>query len=292
MGDLLVIVPESHEQFRGYVLDLDDDIEEVVAALGVELLGTWCVYDPGAEPDELSEDDCIDKRFREFAGRVEAFPTTAEISGLTLQVILNCIERFSQKTGDAQLMVLVIREYELFQLIERELCRSQIAGRLFKSVDDFLKVAASIMNRRKSRAGRALENHFEHLLRSRSITCDVRPTNVDGKPDVILPSADAYNDSSFPAEKLCMIGLKTTCKDRWRQIISEAPRIRRKHIVTLQQGISAAQLAEMKAAEVTLVVPHSLQRLYPKDTGIEMLTVDAFLRELKQKFGDSLWQTF
>ena len=44
-------------------------------------------------------------------------------------------------------------EYDLYKMAERLICQSQIS-RLFQSVDDFLKTAISIINRRKSRAGR------------------------------------------------------------------------------------------------------------------------------------------
>ena len=41
VGDLLVIVPHSIDQFSAYVLNQDDDIEELLAGLGIELTDTW-----------------------------------------------------------------------------------------------------------------------------------------------------------------------------------------------------------------------------------------------------------
>ena len=55
-------------------------------------------------------------------------------------------------------------EYQIFQSVERQVCQNEVSGRLFKNIDDFLHTAASIMNRRKARAGRSFENHVEHLL--------------------------------------------------------------------------------------------------------------------------------
>jgi hypothetical protein len=78
-----------------------------------------------------------------------------------------------------------------------------------------------------------------------------------------------------------MIGLKTTCKDRWRQVTQEAQRIPQKHILTLQNGISPNQLIQMRQAKVTLIVPKSLQKLYPtKDTGIKIFTIDDFVKSV------------
>lgn len=38
VGDLLVIIPVSYAEFSAFVLDLDEDIEEIQTALGVEVL--------------------------------------------------------------------------------------------------------------------------------------------------------------------------------------------------------------------------------------------------------------
>lgn len=76
-------------------------------------------------------------------------------------------------------------------------------------------------------------------------------------------------------------GLKTTCKDRWRQILNEGQRVPEKHLFTLQEAISSDQLIEMKKANVTLVVPKEYHNGYNTETGIRLLTVDGFIGKLK-----------
>ena len=65
-----------------------------------------------------------------------------------------------------------------------------------------------------------------------------------------------------------MIGLKTTCKDRWRQVLNEGRRVKAKHILTLQQGITGNQLKEMQEAGVSLVVPKPLHNKYPEGLAV------------------------
>ena len=43
-----------------------------------------------------------------------------------------------------------------------------------------------------------------------------------------------------------MLAAKTSCKDRWRQVLAEADRIRTKHLLTLEPAISKIQTAEMR----------------------------------------------
>jgi len=52
-----------------------------------------------------------------------------------------------------------------------------------------------------------------------------------------------------------MLGVKSTCKDRWRQVLAEADRIDQKHLLTLEAAISINQTAEMQSKQLQLVVP-------------------------------------
>ncbi|MFC6252851.1 type II restriction endonuclease [Pseudophaeobacter arcticus] len=48
---------------------------------------------------------------------------------------------------------------------------------------------------------------------------------------------------------------KSTCKDRWRQVLAEAEKVSRKHLLTLEPGISEPQTDQMEASSLQLVVP-------------------------------------
>jgi len=278
VGDLLVLIPKTDAEFLAYILDLDEDIEEIQAALGVEVIESWGVYQNGA-PQTETEDACIDRRFRRFAELLTDFPTGSAFSEETWQALRECVQRFNLMSPDAVLMAGMDAEYQLFRLVERQICQAEIV-RVKKDVDDFLRTASSIMNRRKSRAGRSLENHVEYLLRAARIPHEMRP-KIDGKPDVVIPSRDAYYDSSYPLERLFIVGVKTTCKDRWRQVLNEGKRVSEKHILTIQQGISTNQLNEMHAASVTLVVPKQLHKDYPKQRNIKLLNLEEFISTVR-----------
>ncbi|MHB8653430.1 MAG: type II restriction endonuclease [Terriglobia bacterium] len=172
-------------------------------------------------------------------------------------------------------------EYQLFRRAERQICQGQIV-RLFRDIDDFLQTASSIMNRRKSRAGRSLENHVHHLLAQARIAHEMRPPDVDGTPDKVIPNSRAYLDRSYPDDKLFIVGVKTTCKDRWRQVLNEGKRVRRKYILTIQQGISRNQLREMRGSDVTLIVPKPLHKEYPPGV-MRILSVERFIGQVKRQ---------
>ncbi|MDS7721629.1 type II restriction endonuclease [Pantoea ananatis] len=178
-------------------------------------------------------------------------------------------------------------EYDIFLLVE-ELHVLDIIRKGFGSVDEFIALANSVSNRRKSRAGKSLELHLEHLFIEHGLRHFATQAVTEGnkKPDFLFPSAEAYHDEEFPADNLRMLAVKTTCKDRWRQILNEANRISPVHLFTLQEGVSQAQYREMQAEGVRLVVPSSLHQKYPEAVRAELMTLGAFIAELTGLYAD------
>lgn len=274
IGNLLVLIKTGASIFNAYVFDLPDDIDDIQASLGVEVTETIAMFS-GIKKTEETEDDCINRHFREFAGKLKMFPTTTAFSTTTLKALIDCSPQFVAQSPDIRLMTLIDREYSLFRMAERIICQNEIC-RQHRSVDDFLATASRIMNRRKARAGRSLENHVGYILTGAKIPFQAR-VDVDGKPDIIIPGKEAYLDRNWPTKKLFAVGIKTTCKDRWRQVLNEAKRVQHKHILTIQHGISSKQLTEMRDSHVSLVVPKALHSLYPSVPDMQILSINNFI---------------
>lgn len=277
VGDLLVLIRKTETEFLAYILDLEEDIEEIQAALGVEVINRLAVYQLGVLLPE-TEDDCINRHFREFTKLLKEFPSGDVFSAEARRVLRTCLNKFERLTADEVLIKSMDAEYNLFKLAERQICQPEII-RVFRDIDDFLQTASSILNRRKSRAGRALENHVEQALVDANIPHKMRP-KIDGKPDIVIPNEEAYYDENYPSNKVLIVGVKTTCKDRWRQVLNEGKRVLEKHILTIQPGISTNQLNEMHKAHVTLVVPKRFHKVYPKERSITLLTVEQFVSKI------------
>ena len=74
-------------------------------------------------------------------------------------------------------------------------------------------------------------------------------------------------------------------RKRWQQILNEADRLRdeNKYLCTMQQGISAAQMDEMQAEKVVLVVPKPYIKDYPKEFRDEIWTLSEFIGYVQEK---------
>lgn len=176
-------------------------------------------------------------------------------------------------------------EFEIFRSVEQVFYQSRIADG-FDSVGSFINLAQTILQSRKSRSGRSLELHARHIFTEERLvegTHFAHGITTEGakKPDFIFPNAAAYHDPAYPADRLRMLGSKTTAKDRWRQIINEADRIPTKHLLTLQEGVSENQFREMNEEGVRLVVPLGLHDNYPDSVRSNLISLEAFIAEVR-----------
>ncbi|ACR68668.2 restriction endonuclease [Edwardsiella ictaluri] len=186
---------------------------------------------------------------------------------------------------DTQLLERRKIEYDIFLQVE-ELHVLSVIKTGFSSVDAFISLANSVSNRRKSRSGKSLELHLENIFYEYGLTEFETQAVTEGnkKPDFLFPSAKAYHDDSWPPQKLRMLAVKTTCKDRWRQILNEADRIQDIYLFTLQEGVSITQFREMQEERVRLVVPEKLHEKYPAEIRGNLISLNDFIFDTKKLY--------
>jgi type II restriction enzyme len=109
VGSLFVLIPWQVDEFLAYIFDTDDDIEYVQSAIGAEVVDVWSVYD-GNEVVEESDEECLQRLFREFAAQLSDFPTGAVFSKYTWESLVECVNGFEGKTTDNQVIRLVQEE--------------------------------------------------------------------------------------------------------------------------------------------------------------------------------------
>lgn len=231
------------------------------------------------EPEADKLDSIIDK----FG---TTFPKTAEFSDLAR---LTLPEVHAEDDPDAALIAWLDHEEALFRRLERRVVSSRIeAGFMDKDgtdVDGFISFSLSVQNRRKSRMGHSLENHLAAVLRAHDIR-HVRgaATEHNHKPDFLFPDLATYQAAPSEGDaRLTMLGAKSTCKDRWRQVLAEAEKISRKHLLTLEPGISEPQTHQMEASSLQLVVPLPVQASYTAAQQGWLWSVADFIGEVRAR---------
>lgn len=204
-----------------------------------------------------------------------------------MDIVRKCIELrlWTGLTIDQKLVDRRKCEFELFKSIEHAYEFRNIENG-FVSIDAFVKRANTILQRRKSRGGKSLELQTrqifseEGLQENQDFQYQAESENGE-KPDFLFPSQSAYRDNTFPADRLRMLGIKTTVKDRWAQVVKEADRIPVKHLLTLQEGLSLSQFNNINGAGIKLVVPAPLMLSYREDIRPHLISLEQFISEVK-----------
>jgi EcoRII C terminal len=189
------------------------------------------------------------------------FPTTREMAAAARRIV-----RVDASDPDQAICYWLDAEEQLFYAMEAELLAIRLERR-FDSVDEFIATAQSTLQRRKSRMGHSLQHHAAEIFKVHTLRFVAQArTERKHQPDFLFPGENEYRNEEWPVERLTMLAAKSTCKDRWRQILTEADRIPRKHLLTLDQALSFDQVGEMSQSQVQLVIPAPLQGVY----GVEM----------------------
>lgn len=282
-GALFVFTRQSADQYSAFFLETEDDIEQFLSAFGIGPTETNHMIDTSAVLPETQERIAIQKFIDTLT--VE-FPLSDVMSAAARDIqnrVYNHLE-YIRTNPDRKIIEWTNTEYALFRAIEHARYGDKIFHG-FATVDEFITMANMVLNRRKSRAGKSLEHHLSAIFDGNDIQYTAQAvTEGNKKPDFLFPSQAAYHNATFPTDKLISLAAKTTCKDRWRQVINEADRLRGlpKYLCTLQQGISPAQMDEMQAENVILVVPRPYIVSYPADRRDRIWTVTKFVDYVRE----------
>lgn len=249
--------------------ELDFAARYILDELGIEF----------EEPDADRLDGIIERFGMDFPGTAEF----SDIARLTLPQVR------AEDDPDAALIAWLTHEEALFRRLERRVVSARLE-RGFTSedgtdVDGFIRFSLGVQNRRKARMGYSLEHHLEAVFRAFSIE-HVRGavTENNQRPDFLFPSVEAYRAApATGSPHLTMLGAKSTCKDRWRQVLAEAAKITRKHLLTLEPGISEAQTVQMDASNLQLVVPQSIQGSYTAGQQAWLWSLGDFILDVKNR---------
>lgn len=270
LGDL----SERFEAGKIHKNDLLLPLRLLLEDLGIDLFKT-----------ELDDQTWLQQLFDSFGNT--QFPSTHQFSLFARDSMKHEVSPYTEP--DATLLAWMNREERLFRIFERYFVQKQLKlgfGEHGDDVDAFISFSLSVQNRRKSRVGHAFESHLAALFSMHKLSFEqgrgkFNVTEHNAKPDFLFPDFHSYHDANFPTEKLRLLGAKTTCKDRWRQVLSEGQRIQEKHLITLEPAISEIQTREMRAHHLQLVVPTSIQSTYTTNQQSWLMSINEFILEIQ-----------
>ena len=283
VGDLLIIAKQTDDDYEGYVLSTEDDIDTFMSHFNLSADRPNQIIDVANKICEINTlQTAIDEAIKDLID----FPQTAEM-GKMAQELFNKLNKINDeevcKSPDKILLNWYDTELALFRSLEEKVY-NPIYTKPFPDCQSLIEFSNKILNRRKSRAGKSLEHHLSAIFTIQKLIFEEQVvTENKKKPDFLFPNGVCYHNFDFPAEDLTILGAKTTCKDRWRQVINEADRVDERYLFTLQPGISKYQLKEMADENVKLVVPVTQINSYPEEYRESLNTLNRFIEIVKEK---------
>ena len=283
VGDLLVLARYDKDYYDAFVLQTEEDIDGFFSFFNLSYDKTNQIIDIN---HSISPEQKLLTLIKEFISRFIDFPETRimskgaracynEANGILPNHILI--------KPDDVLLGWIETEYTLFKYMEEKVY-SKILAEPFANIESFVSMANEVLNRRKSRAGKSLEHHLADIFTLNELYFEEQAiTEEKKKPDFLFPNGSCYHNLAFPGELLTVLGAKTTCKDRWRQVLNEADRVEEKYLFTLQQGISVNQLKEMFDYNLRLVVPNKYLSCYPPIFRKDIKDLSTFITMVKER---------
>lgn len=283
VGNLLIIAKHSIDDYSGIVLSKDEDIDSFMAYYNLSSDKTNHLIEVH---DRSLQNNILNEEILSFVQKFSSFPDTATMTRYASELYNRC-KHVSVKdiidNPDKLLLDWIDTEYNIFNLLEEQLYRP-VYSKPFPNCQELIDFSNQILNRRKSRAGKSLEKHLANIFDVNQLKYDAQPvTEENKKPDFVFPGIEQYHNLLFPVDGLTFLGAKTTCKDRWRQVLNEADRIDNKYLFTLQQGISSNQLKEMKVEKLSLVVPAQFKNSFDKKYHDIIISLKDFVVMVKNK---------
>ena len=283
VGDLLIIAKQTDDDYEGYVLSTEDDIDTFMSHFNLSADRPNQIIDV---VNKQCESNTLQTAIDEAIKDLIDFPQTAEM-GKMAQELFNKLHKINDEkvceSPDKILLNWYDTELSMFRSLEEKVY-NPIYTKPFPDCQSLIEFSNKILNRRKSRAGKSLEHHLSAIFTAQKLIFEEQVvTENNKKPDFLFPNGVCYHNFEFPAEDLTILGAKTTCKDRWRQVINEADRVDERYLFTLQQGISKNQLKEMADENVKLVVPESHVDSYPEEYRESLNTLSGFIVIVKEK---------
>ena len=281
VGCLLVVARHSEDDYDAFVFETEDDIDDFMSVFNLTFEDNNKFIDVnGNRPPE----DSYDRAIEEFVDGCSAFPDTKTMSSFAREAYAVAFgSADAVNDPDNTLQMWFDAEYRLFMAIEQKL-NLDILAKPFESMAAFVARANTVLNSRKTRAGKSLEHHLAAIFAANKLYFEEQVvTEKKKRPDFVFPNGKCYHHFEFPSDRLTILGAKTTCRDRWSQVAYESERADFKYLFTTQPGMTIDNLKGLEVLNVGVVAPKKNIELFPKEFQAKIWSLAKFVSMVKEQ---------
>lgn len=190
VGDLLIIAQHNEQYYYGFVLQTDQDIDDFFAYFNLSSEMTNQLIDI---TQSISPKSRLENGIKDIVDRLNEFPETRQMAEFAQGIYNNAYNITNKEicaTPDEQILKWIDTEYLLFRQIEEKVY-FPIYSKPFSNCQELINLSNTILNRRKSRAGKSLEHHLATIFTAAKLEYEEQAVTEDNKkPDFLFPSSD------------------------------------------------------------------------------------------------------
>lgn len=268
-------------------IDIDSnkvDVKRFDSADGVDFTAALILEELGLANTRLTPEDSMNATGRVSSRLIQEYPQKLPTGLVVSSIVAESLPHVDPiEDPDSSMATWIEVEEAVYrQWEDAHIARSIEQG--FRGENNaidvaaFRKLAMTLRQSRVSRAGGALQNHFARVLTAHRIQFQPQGrTESTERPDFLFPGGVQYADPQYPDSLLQIVAAKFTVKERWRQVLKEGSRVKRKHLLTVDRAITTPTLKAMSQSGLTVCVPAPYRDKYPMSVRGDILSVKDLL---------------
>jgi hypothetical protein len=240
-------------------------------------------------------DELIRKTIREYESKVGqdliAYLAETRYPGNTFREIMDLgfnILKEEQKKVYPQRLFNILGA----ALLNKQLTRELLMGILSENLENVREVFKSLNASVYSRAGNAFERYIRMWLKAFSIPFEKGKVDGERIPDFILPTIEYYmNIEQRGLDDAMLLSAKTTCRERYTEILSEGNHVHTRYLATLDNAVPAKSIKKMEGYRIVMIVTEKDKAALEQYRGSgNVLDYRIFMKSIlipKRRFWDS-----
>jgi hypothetical protein len=288
---LLIFKPTAGgEMYAALTVNAADEelTEYITEVFGIDADFHFRIFDT-LTLDPFPKRSVLQELIAELVGQLLAGPNAFDAYVRTLRrrsaaaISAAAYDQWKQETGNADLdpyrittigdvifELTRVREFALYKVDEAKtygasLVQSLLAGgrqatpqeivrACVERFDDIYNICLRASQARSSRVGGTFETHMHTALSAGDVPHSPQSIFEGSRPDFVLPAGATYADPNKRSAMSLILTLKTTLKERWRQVVSESTGCPL-YLGTLDESVTGETLDQLERHKIILVVP-------------------------------------
>ena len=277
IGSLFVMMEETAERYRAYVISGEYEVRSVLTAFHLSPVETDSLISKKMLQPFALEKFAIRNFIKELNG---IFPTNEVLSEGARKIYHEIYNLGKEEITmpDRIYLSWLKMENRLFRLVENEFYLQEIENAKY-SLDTFLEKAEEIKQKRYERMKNSMFDHLKEIFLRNGQKVFVENKGENGEKNKLIFSVTSKKDKEEKEWKW-ILNIQMLCKDSWNYELERSSGDQTIYLFTLQQGLAREVLLEMEKKRIVLVVPKEYIGCYPADKKYKIWSIEKYMEYL------------